>query len=409
MENFTSEETKTMLTAFKELNVKPNLDSPAEFKDWMVKYVTDLTLKGESKDNDDSDKGASASSTATKGNTSSYIPKLSVFSGNGSAQDTPFELWKYEVECLVRDKYSESSISLAIRRSLRGEAGAAIMRLGPDAKVADIIQRMDDIFGSIEREESIMEQFYSASQRKDEDSMKWSCRLEELMRRAINKGLVKKDDSDGKLQSRFWNGLQPWLKDITGYKFDSSVDFNELRREVRMIEKDHDKKSTHSMALTAGTEDKENSEMKELRGMISQLTSKVDSMQQQQQSFAESGQQPHQMVYQQQHVGYYQHQPHYGYGRRPFRGRGRGRWRGNRQQRQDYQPGYQQGYGSQQQQAEQQPQQYQQQQYQQQQPQQEPECFRCGQTGHLAIGCRVILDHSKRGLNCNRPGSRGRR
>ena len=317
----------------------------------------------------------------------------------------------------MRNKYSESSISLAIRRSLRGEAGAAIMRLGPDAKVADIIQRMDDIFGSIEREESIMEQFYSASQKKDEDSMKWSCRLEELMRRAINKGLVKKDDSDGKLQSRFWNGLQPWLKDITGYKFDSSVDFNELRREVRMIEKDHDKKSTHSMALTAGTEDKENSEMKELRGMISQLTSKVDSMQQQQQSFAESGQQPHQMVYQQQHMGYYQHQPHHGYGRRPFRGRGRGRWRGNKHQRQDCQPDYQQGYGSQQQQAEQQPQQYQQpqpqqyqqQQYQQQQPQQEPECFRCGQTGHLAIGCRVILDHSKRGLNCNRPGSRGRR
>ena len=79
MENFTSEETKTMLTAFKELNVKPNLDSPAEFKDWMVKYVTDLTLKSDSKDKDDSDKGASASSTATKGNTSSYIPKLSVF------------------------------------------------------------------------------------------------------------------------------------------------------------------------------------------------------------------------------------------------------------------------------------------------------------------------------------------
>ena len=57
MENFTSEETKTMLTAFKELNVKPNLDSPAEFKDWMVKYLTDLTLKSDSKDKDDSDKG----------------------------------------------------------------------------------------------------------------------------------------------------------------------------------------------------------------------------------------------------------------------------------------------------------------------------------------------------------------
>ncbi|KAK3103952.1 hypothetical protein FSP39_023190 [Pinctada imbricata] len=39
----------------------------------------------------------------------------------------------------------------------------------------------------------------------------------------------------------------------------------------------------------------------------------------------------------------------------------------------------------------------------------EPICFRCRQPGHLARGCRVILDHSRRGLNWNRPSSRGRR
>lgn len=37
---------------------------------------------------------------------------------------------------------------------------------------------------------------------------------------------------------------------------------------------------------------------------------------------------------------------------------------------------------------------------------QEPTCHRCNQKGHIAIGCRVRLDHSNRALNFRRPLSR---
>ena len=76
----------------------------------------------------------------------------------------------------------------AIRRSLRGDAGKVAMRLGPEANVDDILDKMESVFGSLERGEKVLEEFYSSTQRKDEDSMAWSCRLEEIFRKAVIKG-----------------------------------------------------------------------------------------------------------------------------------------------------------------------------------------------------------------------------
>ena len=45
------------------------------------------------------------------------------------------------------------------------------MRLGPEAKVYDILDKMEGVFGSLERGEKVLEEFYSSTQRKDEDSM----------------------------------------------------------------------------------------------------------------------------------------------------------------------------------------------------------------------------------------------
>lgn len=87
-------------------------------------------------------------SSASGSNTSSYIPKISCFSGDGSKNDTTYDLWRYEVDCLIKERYKEESIAQSIRRSLRGDAGKVAMRLGPGATVTQILDNMESVFGT---------------------------------------------------------------------------------------------------------------------------------------------------------------------------------------------------------------------------------------------------------------------
>ena len=318
-----------------------------------------------------------------------HIPKISCFSGDGSKQDTSYDLWRYEVDCLIKEKYSEEAIAQAIRRSLRGDAGKVAMRLGPEAKVDDILDKMESVFGSLERGEKVLEEFYSSTQRKDEDSMAWSCRLEEIFRKAVIKGVMNRYDANDKLKSRYWNGLHQWLKDISGYKYDQLTDFDELRKEVRLMEQEHSGKKTQSnMAVSTGGATGQSSDIQELKGMIQQLTTKVNQLekgnQKEDDKSASGGKGQHGGYGTQQHRGDRQ------------RGRGRGQQYDRRPQNQrhdDYY--YDDNYDG-----------YHDDQY---DDRPGPICYRCGQEGHLAVGCRVILDHRRKPLNYGRPASQGRR
>ena len=412
MEGLSSDEVKMMVTALKEMKVKPDLESPAAFKDWMVKYVTEMNVKTESHDGGDGTDSQNSASGHSENVKSVFIPKISTFSGDGSKQDTSYDLWKYQVECLLKDKYSESVVAQSVRRSLRGEAGKVAMRLGSEANIKQILEKMESVFGTVERGESIMEEFYSATQKKSEDTMEWSCRLEEIYNKAVVKGVAKREEANEKLKSRFWNGLHQWLRDITGYKYDKIEEFDELRKEIRLVEKEHEKKATHSMAITSD-KDTDKNELQEIKGMIQQLTTKVNQLEtgyqqrdnkQPSQSLTTSGSNMQQDNRQQNRGGYNNNnrggnrnrggrggynQPQGAYGGHDYSG-------GN-YQRETYHDSYHYNDG----------QQYHQQ-HQSQGYYDEPTCYRCGQPGHLARGCRVILDHSRRGLNSSRPSSRGR-
>ena len=72
--------------------------------------------------------------------TMSHPPKITWFSGTEpKAGDTTYELWRHEVQCLLKQNYDKDAILNAVRRSLRGEAGHVAMRLDLDATVHDII------------------------------------------------------------------------------------------------------------------------------------------------------------------------------------------------------------------------------------------------------------------------------
>ena len=58
------------------------------------------------------------------------IPRISVFTGENTKGELSFDLWKYEVKCLLMDKtYSPDIIASAIKKSLRREASRVVMRL----------------------------------------------------------------------------------------------------------------------------------------------------------------------------------------------------------------------------------------------------------------------------------------
>ena len=99
--------------------------------------------------------------------------------GYGRKEDK-YDLWHYEVECLIKAKYTERVIAQAIRRSLNSKSSKVFMQLGPEATASQMLHKMDNIFGNLERGENIIEEFYRISQQRGEDSISWSCRLEEM-------------------------------------------------------------------------------------------------------------------------------------------------------------------------------------------------------------------------------------
>ena len=113
-----------------------------------------------------------------------HLPKLPNFSGD-KKDETSYDLWRYEVECLMRYNVKYSTVLQSFRRSLRGNAARVLMRLGTEASIDDILQRIDGVYGTVEDNENLLSQFYSASQKENEDVLEWSCRLEDLLNKVI--------------------------------------------------------------------------------------------------------------------------------------------------------------------------------------------------------------------------------
>ncbi|KAL5021393.1 hypothetical protein ScPMuIL_000548, partial [Solemya velum] len=208
-------------------------------------------------------------------------PRISFFSGDipTTKGDVTFEQWGYEVHCLLEDRnHSLDSKCQTIRKSLKGEAGQVAMRLGPDASIQQLIKKLQMVYDTQDSGTTILSQFYSARQEKTEDVTKWGFRLESLMHKAIQLGEIQREKSDALLRKIFWNGLRPSLKDISGHKYDTINDFDELRVAIKRIEaykNDSDIQHVHAMT---GTTKESSSELNQLKGMIQQLTNRFDKL-----------------------------------------------------------------------------------------------------------------------------------
>ena len=97
-------------------------------------------------------------------------PTINIFTGSGNKSESTYELWRYDIECLLRDNsMRKDTIHTAIRRSLRRQAGAVVMRLGPEASIKELLHKLDRIYGNAANRVDILKELYGAEQHNDED------------------------------------------------------------------------------------------------------------------------------------------------------------------------------------------------------------------------------------------------
>jgi len=412
--DLTKEEVDSMVLAFRKMGFEPKADSTTDLKAWIqaISQQDTTSLKTESKD--DHQPTAKATDKTSMGVMYHQFPRLPFFSGE-PGKDSEYDLWKYEVDCLLESGvHGQDTILQAIRKSLKGEAALVAMKLGSQASTASLLTKLKSAFGTIRRSSVLMSEFYSIRQREDEDVATWSCRLDRLMFQLAKQKTIPSDEQDDMLRTRLWDGLTPRLKSIAGYKYDAIASFDELRLCLREMEFDlkresvpRSKPKTVAFNMVATPEQSANSDMEDIKTMVKDLHAGMTVLREQQQQLSAHVYQ-HQVAPQSYQES--QHVP-----RRGHRGRGRG-YVSDRSQTAET---YNQQYGASVRQADPTPV------YSQPPaptttptPQQSansfvppadnvPICWRCGYPGHMSYGCRVRLDHMKQPLNWHKPMGRG--
>ncbi|KAK7502911.1 hypothetical protein BaRGS_00005860 [Batillaria attramentaria] len=349
-----SEEEKKLLASFRELDLKPKGDSKEDLHRWLTDYAT--LASGSVKKEPDSQPTLLM-----------QAPRLSVFNGSSGRKDAEatYDLWKYEVNSLLQAGTRRSDLMDAVRRSLRGEAARVAMRLGTGATLEDLLAKFDSIYGTVQQKESVLAQFYSARQREGEDVATWSCRLEDLLMQAESLGKVEPADRNDKLRTMFWTGLLPHLRDKSGHKFDAITDFDRLRVEIRRMEqydplRETEKKPAVNKMAKSSAVSKEDPKGQKLEARIQQLTAEIERLKKQQ------AEPDAPTSYRDRRGG--------------SRGRGRG-WGGQQSASSRAGPAGE--------------------------DEDVPTCYRCGEKGHIRVGCRVRLDHSAKHLNGKGPTGKG--
>lgn len=119
----TTQEIANIVAALTSMKVKPKADTPEDFRQWMTSLSKDQEPKVKKEPQDlTSPMGYSPPSPPLvpygRPAYQSQYTKIATFSGDVK-NEAAYDLWKYEVECLLKESYHPDTIHQAIRRSQR--------------------------------------------------------------------------------------------------------------------------------------------------------------------------------------------------------------------------------------------------------------------------------------------------
>ena len=168
------------------------------------------------------------------------MPQLPFFSGEEQEGDVSFDVWKFELNCLIKESvYPDSLILQAIRKSLRGKSRDILLTLGESASPSIILNKLEGIYGNVSSNEVLLQQFYLESQLENESIADYSVRIENVLRRATQNRPVAEVVRSEILCARLRNGLRDHLlKNSCRFKFETEKNFNKLRKYIRSVEQD---------------------------------------------------------------------------------------------------------------------------------------------------------------------------
>lgn len=286
-DDLTPEELQKLAAAFKEMGVKPKCDTPQDLKNWMKTFCESADDREERPARQENPVG----DLPPRGMTYAHPQlRISSFSGEASKGDVAYDVWHFEIDCLLADgTHSKGQIMQAARKSLKGEASGIAMRLGPTATIEELLSKLEGAYGTVEMSETLMSQFYSTEQAEDETVTAWSCRLEGILDKARAHGKVNPEDSEEIMRSKFWTGLHEQLKNSSRHKFDTVKSYDQLKIQIRAVEhelhatraKDPMQQKSHKQTkgqVKAALATADSTDMQELKGMIQSLTSKVEAV-----------------------------------------------------------------------------------------------------------------------------------
>ncbi len=166
------------------------------------------------------------------------------FSETERGKGVPYRVWRFEVDSVIRGGlYSSEVISEQIRRSLYGEAKTKLVGLGPDATCDSLLLKLDQFYSDVGAAtgDELLTEAYRFKQAENEEVAAFASRLDNQVRMAKLRGTELLPDEDAvekQLRMLFWEGIKESVKDKIRHRKDSCKSFSDLITAARCGEKE---------------------------------------------------------------------------------------------------------------------------------------------------------------------------